>query len=152
MKAKIVLAAMISFALAACAAYTAVDPSKPVTLSNGVIVEPQVPWATSSSGFAGTVWTIDGLRLNSLRFLTGITPGNPVMTIPGINKKDMITYNATMLPNDVIDMVPVRRTLVTAVRTMRVLAVMFAAFVLGRAFGGIHLIDRNGMLIDVSLV
>jgi hypothetical protein len=105
MKVKIVLVAMICFALAACATYTAVDPNKPVTLSNGVTVDPQVPWATSASGFAGTVWTIDGLRLNSLRFLTGITPGNPVMTIPGINKKDMITYNTTMLPNDVIDMV-----------------------------------------------
>ena len=57
-----------------------------------------------------------------------------------------------MIPNHVIEMVPMRRTLVTAVRTMHVLAVMFAAFVLGRTFGRIHLIDRNGMLIDVTVV
>jgi len=71
--------------------------------------------------------------------------GSVIVTVPAV-------FVVQMIPNDVIDMVSVRRTLVTAVRTMRVLAVMFAAFVLGRAFGGIHLIDRNGMLIDVSLV
>src|SRR5262245_47565801 len=105
MKSKILLAAMICFVAGACATYTAVDPNKPVTIGNRLTVDPQVAWATSSTGYTGTVWTIDGLGLDSLRFLTGITPGNPMLTISGINKKDMITYNETMLPNDVMDMV-----------------------------------------------
>jgi len=98
-------AAMLCVALSACATYTAVDPNKPVTIGDGVTVDAQVAWATTSSYQTGTVWTIDGLRLNSLRFLTGITPGNPMMTIPGLARKDMIPYSESMLPNDVMDLV-----------------------------------------------
>jgi len=105
MKARFFGVAFLCVALTACATYMAVDPNKTVTIGNGVSVEPQVAWATSSNGFTGTVWTIDGLGLNELRFLTGIAPGNPMMTISGVNRKDMIAYDTTMLPNDVMDMV-----------------------------------------------
>jgi len=104
MRAKVFLATFLCLVLGACATYTAVDPKKPATIGS-ITVDPQVAWSTSSSGLTGTVWTIDGLGLDSLRFLTGISPGNPMMTVPGMQKKDMIPYSATMLPNDVMDLV-----------------------------------------------
>jgi hypothetical protein len=91
--------------LSACATFQAVAPDKPVKVGDDVTVESQVAWANAvGTGLSGTIWTIDGLGLNELRFLTGIALGNPLIQIPGVARKDMTAYDMTMLPNDVMEL------------------------------------------------
>ena len=52
-----------------------------------------------------SVWTIDGLGLDQLLFFSGVAPGAPLLRIPGVAQKDMVLYNTTMLPDDVMDMI-----------------------------------------------
>jgi hypothetical protein len=45
------------------------------------------------------------LGLDELVFLTGVTAGDPLFRSRGVAPKDMVRYNATMLPDDVMDMI-----------------------------------------------
>ena len=47
---------------------------------------------------------LDGAGLDELHFYTGIAPGQPLMKIPGKSAAEIGTYSATMLPNDVMDL------------------------------------------------
>ena len=75
MNSKILSACFLCLLLAACAGFKAVDADKPVNVGDDITIQPQVAWANAfGPGISGTVWTIDGLGLNELRFLTGIVP------------------------------------------------------------------------------
>ena len=77
-------------------------------MGDDITVDPQTVWASAAgprNGGTRTVWTIDGLGLDELRFLTGVAPGAPLLRIPGVEQKDIVLYNTTMLPDDVMDMV-----------------------------------------------
>ncbi len=50
------------------------------------------------------IWTIDGVGLNELRFYTAIAPGRPLMTIPGVQFRDLGKYEGTMLADDVMNL------------------------------------------------
>jgi hypothetical protein len=94
-----------SFALAACVSFQAVEGGKPVNVGDGITVDSQVAWAhASGGGSSGTVWTIDGFGLNELRFLTAIAPGSPLIAIQGVARSELGTYQTSMLPNDVMDL------------------------------------------------
>jgi hypothetical protein len=105
MNSKILSACFLCLLLAACAGFKAVDADKPVNVGDDITIQPQVAWANAfGPGISGTVWTIDGLGLNELRFLTGIVPGRPLLDVQGVPRAELVGYNATMLPNDVMDM------------------------------------------------
>ena len=38
-------------------------------------------------------------------FFSGVAAGAPLLLIPGVAQKDMVLYNTTMLPDDVMDMI-----------------------------------------------
>ena len=91
--------------LAACAGFKAVEGDKPVTIGNGVTVVPQVAWSQATNNTSlGPMWTIDGIGLNELHFYTAIAPGRPLMTIPGVQLRDLGRYEGTMLADDVMNL------------------------------------------------
>ncbi len=55
-------------------------------------------------GEKSLLWTLDGIGLDELHFYMGIVPGSPLMRVPGKSDAEIGTYAATMLPNDVMDL------------------------------------------------
>jgi len=104
MKAGILTAAALTLALAGCAGFKAVDGSMTADVGDNVSVSPQVAWSKLNLG-SNIVWTIDGVGLNEMRFLTGIRSGDPLMAVPGVAKKDMGTFQSMMLPDEVMELV-----------------------------------------------
>jgi hypothetical protein len=95
--------------LTGCATFQAVEANKPFKVSNDITVDPQVDWARPSELAAintggGTLWTIDGLGLDEVRFLTDIAQGRPILRLSGVATKDLGHYEPTMLPDDVMDL------------------------------------------------
>jgi hypothetical protein len=92
--------------LAGCASIDLVEPGAPVTVGESITVEPQAQWASFvRPGMTGTVWTIDGLGLQELRFYIGTEAGDPFVTIQGVPRDELPNYNETMLPDDIMEMV-----------------------------------------------
>jgi hypothetical protein len=105
MIARALRALVCCLALASCVGFNAVEAGKPVNVGDGITVDSQVAWAHGFGGNAsGTVWTIDGFGLNELRFLTAIAPGSPLLQIAGVARSELGTYQTSMLPNDVMDL------------------------------------------------
>lgn len=88
---------------AGCAQATLVSANKPVTVGNGVTVTPQRQWNQISVDHI--LWTADGPNVNSIHFYTGIKPGKPLFRIPGMSEKQLPVFEASMLPNDIQDLV-----------------------------------------------
>jgi hypothetical protein len=100
-----ILAAFGALALlSGCAGVNLVEAGKPTDLGDGVSVVPPVAWAKVATIGAPPFLTIDGIGLGELHYYTGIAPGNPIFTVPGVSKAEASTYNANMLPNDVMDL------------------------------------------------
>ena len=105
-----ILAIGVCLVLTACAGvggagFRTVEAGMTVNVGNNVTVDPQIVWANPfGPGISTTVWTIDGFGLNDLRFLMGIKPGNPLTRVSGVEPSEIGTYAATMLPNDVMDL------------------------------------------------
>jgi len=109
MIARIVGVIALCLALGGCAGgaagFRTVEAGMTVNVGNNVTVDPQIVWANPfGPGISTTVWTIDGFGLNDLRFLMGIKPGNPLTRIAGVEPTEVGSYSATMLPNDVMDL------------------------------------------------
>ena len=108
MKIRILFPAVFCGVLASCQSFQAEERSKTYNVGDGITVDPQMVWTRMAGPRVGDtrrVWTIDGLGLDELLFLTGVTVGAPLLRIPGVARKDMVLYNATMLPDDVMDMI-----------------------------------------------
>ncbi|MEI9993995.1 MAG: hypothetical protein WDM91_05345 [Rhizomicrobium sp.] len=91
--------------LAGCASYSAIDGGKPVLVGNNVTVTPQINWGKAPfPGFTGTLWTEDGISLDSLMFFTGIEPGKPLIDVAGVPKNEVKVYQASMVPDDVMEL------------------------------------------------
>ena len=101
---KLFLIAGFCVALSGCAGFQAIEGNEPVIIGGDITLVPQVAWsqATAPANY-GQLWTIDGIGLNELRFYTAITSTRPLMVIPGVQFRDLPKYDATMLPNDVVD-------------------------------------------------
>ena len=109
MIARFIITIGIALVLAGCAGggagFRTVQAGMSVNVGNHVTVDPQTTWANPfGPGISTTVWTIDGFGLNEVRFLMGIKPGNPLTRVSGIPPSELGTYSATMLPNDVMDL------------------------------------------------
>ena len=104
MKAGILTTGLFALLLSGCAGYKPVDSSMTADVGDSVSVSPQVAWSKLNFG-SNTVWTIDGVGLNEMRFLTGIKSGDPLLAVPGVAKKDMATFQSMMLPDEVMELV-----------------------------------------------
>jgi hypothetical protein len=117
---RILLLPVFCGALAACQSF---QGEKSVYVGDGITIDPQIEWTSAAGPRAAipglglerllflterdtsSVWTIDGLGLDELVFLTGVTAGDPLFRSQGVAPKDMVRYNTTMLPDDVMDMI-----------------------------------------------
>lgn len=105
MKKTAAILMLLTSTLAGCASYSAVNAGKAAPVGDGISIQPQIQWANAAGpGIDGTVWTVDGLGLNELRFMTGVTPGQPLLDITGVKKADLVPYQANMLPDDISEM------------------------------------------------
>jgi len=101
--------AIVTFAtllLAACASFfTAVGPGQ-VTVKERITVSTSSPWNrydVSASDF-GEMWTTDGLPLDNLWFYAGIPDGDPLKRTYDSRQKKLPKFQATMTPNEVVEM------------------------------------------------
>jgi hypothetical protein len=95
--------------LSGCVAFQAVEASKPFKVSNDITVDPQIDWARPGDLAAintggGTLWTVDGLGLDEMRFLTDIAQGKPLLRVSGVDTTNLGHYESAMLPDDVMDL------------------------------------------------
>ena len=105
MMKKLVKTAILLLFLQGCASYQAIDANKTIDVGDGVKVSPQIAWVRASGpSISGTIWTVDGVGLNDLRFLTGIRKGDPLIDIVGVSRRDMTLYDPTMLPDEVAEL------------------------------------------------
>lgn len=108
MRNLILPAILLCMALTGCVSVKAVDGMGPVNVGDEITVQPQMAWAAAGGALTGgsaALWTVDGFGLNEMRFMTGIAAGDPVLRLANVERKDMIVYNTTMLPDDVMEMV-----------------------------------------------
>ena len=108
MKKTILSAIMVCVSLSGCVSVNAVDGMAPANVGDDITVAPQIPWAAAGGALTGgsaALWTVDGFGLNEMRFITGLTAGDPLLRIPNVERKDMIVYSTTMLPDDVMEMI-----------------------------------------------
>ena len=92
-------------ALAGCVQYSLVTAGSAVA-AKGITVTPSMDWNKSPAnlGKKAEVWTHDGESLDQLIFIGGISEGEALFNSQ--NKAlPMPTFNPTMLPNDVEDLV-----------------------------------------------
>jgi len=117
---RILLLPVVCAVLAAC---QSVQGERATYVGDGITVDPQIEWTHAigppesipglgldrllflTARDTTSVWTIDGLGLDRLLFFSGVTAGAPLLQIPGVAQKDMVVYNTTMLPDDVMDMI-----------------------------------------------
>ena len=109
MKSRTLLLAAFCAALSGCQSVQPAESMKFANVGDDITVDPQMAWAHAArslnGGGSAAVWTIDGFGLDELRFLTGVPAGAPLLRIPDVERKDMVLYDTTMLPDDVMDMI-----------------------------------------------
>ena len=99
------IAAMAALLLCAgCAGVDLVTAGKPADLGDGVSVVSPVAWARIRNPAATSSLTIDGVGLGEIRYYTGIAPGKPIIDIGTLSNAEIGTYNAAMLPNEIMDL------------------------------------------------
>jgi hypothetical protein len=91
--------AAILLALASCARYTLVEPSA-TTINGAIDVRPALAWSRIANPApqdigASEMWTIDGERLHSLMFITGVEGGDTLLS-PAQGKDRLPKFQADM--------------------------------------------------------
>lgn len=87
--------------LAGCVAYTAVEPAKKREIGGVFRVEPATSWSALKSGNSEH-WTINGLSLEAISFVTNVADGKPVS--PDIQGEKAPTFRAGMNATEVVDL------------------------------------------------
>src|SRR5581483_6096437 len=89
---------------AGCTSIGVVDSDRAVELGDGISVMPQITW-NSSQTTGETIWTRNGFTLDSLHFLTGITPDRPLYRVPSDQRGESgNSFSPSMPPNDIEDL------------------------------------------------
>ncbi len=87
---RLAIALLAAALLASCATpYVLVEPSRQ-TVGSVISVEPGMKWnKMGTSQYQGKVeaWTLDGPRLNTLLFFTGVSDGEPLFVQRGVSQK-----------------------------------------------------------------
>lgn len=91
-------------ALGGCAGATLVPQSQSVTVGNNIFVTPQTQWNQFNIN-DHLVWTTQGVGVDSIHFVTGVKAGSPFIKILGVDSKALGAFEASMLPNDVQDLI-----------------------------------------------
>jgi hypothetical protein len=96
--------ACLACAAAGCAPVTLVDAGRPVDVGDGAIVTPQIAWNQIKSG-GRVIWTQNGPNVDRIDFVMGVKPGMPLTALPARSRQGAATYEASMLPDDIEDLV-----------------------------------------------
>lgn len=95
---KIIWAGLLLF-LSGCSTYTLIDPEQ-VAVCDLYSVKPGIQWSQINKGDV-RLWTVDGTELESIRFISGIREGVPIMDIT--NEKQETSYRADMSESELVD-------------------------------------------------
>jgi hypothetical protein len=91
--------------LTACQQYQAVEGGSrnvgSFAVTTPAAVWNEVPGAHASGGLP--TWTVDGVTLNSLSFVSGVEDGNPL--VEADSEARYPVFHADMLPNDIVELV-----------------------------------------------
>jgi len=87
--------------LSGCSAYTLVEPQR-VTINDLYSVKPGIQWSQMKQGNVH-LWTVDGSALESIRFISGVREGIPVVDI--VNDKHETPFRADMSEPELVDAV-----------------------------------------------
>lgn len=91
-------------ALGGCAGASLVPQSKAVMVGNNIFVTPQSQWNQFDIN-GHLVWTTQGVGVDSVHFVTGVKAGAPFIKMLGVDAKTLGAFEASMLPNDVQDLI-----------------------------------------------
>jgi hypothetical protein len=87
--------------LAGCSAYTLVEPDQ-VVVCDLYSVRPAIPWSEIKQGDV-RLWTVDGAELESIRFISGVREGVPVIDIT--EKKRETPFRPDMSETELVNAV-----------------------------------------------
>jgi hypothetical protein len=85
--------------VAGCSTYTLVEPQR-VSICDLYSVTPGTAWSEVNSGDA-RLWTVDGVDLQAIRFLSGIREGAPVTDIT--KEEHATAFRADMSESELVD-------------------------------------------------
>lgn len=103
MNKRAILLLLTVFMLSACAQYAVIKPEQQSIKS--IVVTPTEEWNDVPRNFsvAGLpTWTIDGISLNSLSFVSDIKDGQPL--IENGNEKEYPKFKSDMLPTELAEL------------------------------------------------
>lgn len=99
---KRLLPLLIVLALAACQTVTAVDPGTPQTIDNRWVFATQRAWTRIGLVEGGTIFTLDGVELNAMRFFSGIEDGKSLVKVP--EDIDIGVWHADMTASEIVEL------------------------------------------------
>ena len=85
--------------LSGCSTYTLVDPGQ-VAVCDLYSVKPDIQWSEVNKGDV-RLWTVNGAELESIRFISGIREGVPIMDIT--NEKQETSFRPDMSESELVD-------------------------------------------------
>lgn len=95
---KRILAVLLLF-MSGCSTYTLVEPQQ-VAICDLYSVQPGIAWSEVKQGDV-RLWTVDGAELESIRFISSIREGVPIMDIT--NEKHETAFRADMSETELVD-------------------------------------------------
>lgn len=87
--------------LTGCAFYSSIEPRR-TPIGDLFTVEPQIPWSKASRGNV-EMWTVDGPRLQAVRFVKGLEDGE--VLFEGKDKEKRPKFRKQMTPNEIMEFV-----------------------------------------------
>jgi hypothetical protein len=87
--------------LSGCSTYTLVEPGQ-VAICDLYSVKPGIQWSQVDKGDV-RLWTVNGAELESIRFISGIREGVPIMDIS--NEKHETSFRSDMSETELVDAV-----------------------------------------------
>jgi hypothetical protein len=99
----IVLALLAPGCASLRSSYRAVSPGVH-TIGNAYTVDPRITWSRTYMYGLYEMWTVDGTGLETLRFYTGITDGQPILR-GGANEAQRPRFRASMTAAEISDLV-----------------------------------------------
>ncbi len=99
----IILALLAPACASLRSSYRAVSPGT-YTIGNTYTVEPRITWSRTFMYGLFEMWTVDGIGLETLRFYTGITDGQPIIR-GGTNEAQRPRFRVAMTAAEISDLV-----------------------------------------------